>query len=258
MLGIEPWNLASPEQHAMAKYLMELCLVEYDMCHYAPSMIAAAALYLSLSIINNPCMKPVWTKSIQHYSRYNVGEVKPVAQKMAAVIKKLDSSKLERIRALFDEVAVEDLFDSEDKEEDDNVEQSDYDTDSEQEPDDDCSVAKQGKLTMDPTSRAEAASDSGVLTRSMVYSLNKEGLILELGKRGLQCSLDTTVVRLQAILLGILTEGEASDDPEGVGLVDRQAVPVRAEATIDLSHTLGTLLSESESLVANVPIVVTN
>nr|CAD7198609.1 unnamed protein product [Timema douglasi] len=39
---------ASSEQHAMAKYLMELCLVEYDLCHYAPSMIAAAALYLSL------------------------------------------------------------------------------------------------------------------------------------------------------------------------------------------------------------------
>nr|CAD7429840.1 unnamed protein product [Timema monikensis] len=89
---------ASSEQHAVAKYLMELCLVECDMCHYAPSMIAAAALYLSLSIINNPCMEPVWTKNIQHYSRYNVGEVEPVAKKLAAVVKKLDNSKLMAVK----------------------------------------------------------------------------------------------------------------------------------------------------------------
>merc|ERR1739838_945296 len=31
-------------QHNLAKYLMELCLPEYTMCHYRPSLIAAAAL----------------------------------------------------------------------------------------------------------------------------------------------------------------------------------------------------------------------
>nr|CAD7261827.1 unnamed protein product [Timema shepardi] len=96
----------------------------------------------------------------------------------------------------------------------------------------------QEKLTLDATPGGEAASGSGVLTRSMVYRINKEGLILELGKKGLQCSLDTTVVRLQDILLGILSEGESSDDAEGVELVDRQAVPIREEAPIDLSLTL--------------------
>ena len=39
---------ALPVHHVMAKYLLELCLVDYDMCHYAPSLISAAAIYLAL------------------------------------------------------------------------------------------------------------------------------------------------------------------------------------------------------------------
>lgn len=39
---------ALPVHHLMAKYLLELCLVDYDMCHYAPSLISAAAIYLAL------------------------------------------------------------------------------------------------------------------------------------------------------------------------------------------------------------------
>lgn len=39
---------ALPVHHAMAKYLLELSLIDYDMCHYAPSLISAAAIYLAL------------------------------------------------------------------------------------------------------------------------------------------------------------------------------------------------------------------
>lgn len=35
------------ERHTLAKYLMELTLVDYDMVHYRPSEIAAASLCLS-------------------------------------------------------------------------------------------------------------------------------------------------------------------------------------------------------------------
>ena len=35
------------EKHTLAKYLMELTLVDYDMVHYRPSEIAAASLCLS-------------------------------------------------------------------------------------------------------------------------------------------------------------------------------------------------------------------
>jgi len=36
------------QYHVMAEYLLELCLLDYDMCHYAPSLISAAAIYLAL------------------------------------------------------------------------------------------------------------------------------------------------------------------------------------------------------------------
>lgn len=38
---------ALPIHHTMAKYFLEQSLVHYEMCHYPPSLIAAAALYLA-------------------------------------------------------------------------------------------------------------------------------------------------------------------------------------------------------------------
>lgn len=38
---------ASPVHHTLAKYFMEQCLLSYEMSHHHPSLISAAALYLS-------------------------------------------------------------------------------------------------------------------------------------------------------------------------------------------------------------------
>lgn len=40
------------ERHTLAKYLMELTLIDYEMVHYRPSEIAAAALCLSQLLLN--------------------------------------------------------------------------------------------------------------------------------------------------------------------------------------------------------------
>lgn len=39
------------EQHTLAKYLMELTLIDYDMVHYHPSQVAAAASCLSQKVL---------------------------------------------------------------------------------------------------------------------------------------------------------------------------------------------------------------
>nr|CAD7199537.1 unnamed protein product [Timema douglasi] len=90
--------------------------------------------------------------------------------------------------------------------------------------------------TMDAAGEELAKEVEVVLSKTMVYKLNKEGLISELAKRGLQCSPDTTVVRLRAILLGVLAEGGVTGTAE---LDDDHAVPLRVDAPFDLSRALG-------------------
>ena len=41
------------EQHILAKYLMELTMLEYDMVHFPPSQIASGAFCLALKILDN-------------------------------------------------------------------------------------------------------------------------------------------------------------------------------------------------------------
>lgn len=41
------------EQHTLAKYLMELTLIDYDMVHYHPSQVAAAASCLSQKVLGH-------------------------------------------------------------------------------------------------------------------------------------------------------------------------------------------------------------
>ncbi len=40
------------ERHTLAKYLMELTLMDYEMVHFPPSMVASAALALTLKILD--------------------------------------------------------------------------------------------------------------------------------------------------------------------------------------------------------------
>ncbi|MGH0166057.1 UNVERIFIED_CONTAM: hypothetical protein FKN15_058889 [Acipenser sinensis] len=67
------------EQHTLAKYLMELTMVDYEMVHYPPSQIAAAALALTLNILN--CGE--WTPTLQHHMNYTESCLVPVMQHMA-------------------------------------------------------------------------------------------------------------------------------------------------------------------------------
>lgn len=83
---------ALPVQYAMAKYLMELCLVDYDMCHYAPSLISAAALYLALWLFHSE-KKGVWTKTLVHYTSYFFRDIEAVVKQVASVVVKASTSK---------------------------------------------------------------------------------------------------------------------------------------------------------------------
>uniref|UniRef100_A0A3B3BAZ6 G2/mitotic-specific cyclin-B2 n=1 Tax=Oryzias melastigma TaxID=30732 RepID=A0A3B3BAZ6_ORYME len=98
---------ADMEKHTLAKYLLELTLLDYHMVHYRPSEVAAAALCLSQLLLNGL----PWSLEQQHYSNYDEQHLKPIMQLMAknvvlvnegrskflAVKKKYSSSKLMKI-----------------------------------------------------------------------------------------------------------------------------------------------------------------
>ncbi|XP_072113242.1 G2/mitotic-specific cyclin-B1-like [Mobula birostris] len=69
----------SAEQHALAKYLMELTMGDYDMVHYPPSLIAAAAIHLAQKLFNSG----EWTPLLQYYLSYEEEDLLPVMQHMA-------------------------------------------------------------------------------------------------------------------------------------------------------------------------------
>uniref|UniRef100_A0A669DV88 Cyclin B2 n=1 Tax=Oreochromis niloticus TaxID=8128 RepID=A0A669DV88_ORENI len=95
------------ERHTLAKYLMELTLLDYNMVHYRPSEVAAASLCLSQLLLDGL----PWSPTQQHYSTYDEAHLKPVMQHIAknvvlvnegktkfqAVKKKYSSSKLLKI-----------------------------------------------------------------------------------------------------------------------------------------------------------------
>ncbi|CAL8378583.1 unnamed protein product [Boreogadus saida] len=95
------------EKHTLAKYLMELTLVDFAMVHYRPSEIAAASLCLSQLLLEDL----PWSPTQHHYATYDECHLKPIMQHMAknvvtvnggqtkfqAVKNKYSSSKLMKI-----------------------------------------------------------------------------------------------------------------------------------------------------------------
>ncbi|NXJ75461.1 CCNB2 protein, partial [Trogon melanurus] len=95
---------ADAKQHTLAKYLMELTLVDYDMVHHRPSEIAAAALCLSQKVLG----LNEWGTKQQYYTGYaedglvmtmkhmakNVVKVNEKLTKYTAIKNKYASSKL--------------------------------------------------------------------------------------------------------------------------------------------------------------------
>ncbi|KAK7170524.1 hypothetical protein R3I94_000657 [Phoxinus phoxinus] len=101
---------ANAEKHTLAKYFLELTLLDYDMVHYKPSESAAAALCLSQLVLDGQ----KWSPTQQHYSTYDEAHLKPIMQHIAknvvavneglskhvTVKKKYSSSRLMKISLL--------------------------------------------------------------------------------------------------------------------------------------------------------------
>ncbi|XP_029431059.1 G2/mitotic-specific cyclin-B2 isoform X1 [Rhinatrema bivittatum] len=79
---------ADVKQHTLAKYLMELTLVDYDMVHFLPSEIAAAALCLSQKILG----QGTWDLTQQYYTGYTEDGLMLIMKHMAKNVVKVNEN----------------------------------------------------------------------------------------------------------------------------------------------------------------------
>jgi len=81
--------------HTLAKYIMELSLGSYNMCSVPPSVLAASALALAMrSLDSKSRLASVWSSTLQHYTQYDLPQLKPVIQQLANILVTAPTAKL--------------------------------------------------------------------------------------------------------------------------------------------------------------------
>ncbi|XP_062483142.1 G2/mitotic-specific cyclin-B2 [Pezoporus occidentalis] len=79
---------ADAKQHTLAKYLMELTLIDYDMVHHRPSEIAAAALCLSRKLLGHN----KWDAKQEYYTGYTEDSLEMTMKHMAKNVFKVNEN----------------------------------------------------------------------------------------------------------------------------------------------------------------------
>jgi len=87
-------------EHSVSKYILELCLMDYSQVSIPASMSSAAALHLSL-ILLEPNHSSVWNPSLEYYSGYSSASLMPVVRRMAAVLVNAESHRLQAVRTKY-------------------------------------------------------------------------------------------------------------------------------------------------------------
>jgi len=88
-------------QHSLAKFAIELALVEYELVPVPGSKLAASALCLSLMLLEpQERQSSVWNETLVYYSGYSKEELMPTVSRLAKTISGsfLKSNKMEAIR----------------------------------------------------------------------------------------------------------------------------------------------------------------
>jgi len=85
--------------HTLAKYVMELSLVDYTMIAEPPSRLAAAALALSIRILDPEMMsmEDVWTRALEYYTKYQLHELNNTVKKLAGLLVAAPTAKLSAV-----------------------------------------------------------------------------------------------------------------------------------------------------------------
>mmetsp|Transcript_28877 Transcript_28877/g.51463 ORF Transcript_28877/g.51463 Transcript_28877/m.51463 type:complete len:321 (+) Transcript_28877:23-985(+) len=93
-------NLAGLDEQSqlLSQYLCELSLVEYKMLRYAPSLLAAASIYLTLKIARRDV---VWPVVLAEHSRYRDMALRQCAKDLCILLQGVEKCTLQAVRKKF-------------------------------------------------------------------------------------------------------------------------------------------------------------
>jgi len=87
---------AGASVHTLAKYIMELAMVQYDLVATPPSIIAAASLMLALRLTRGKAegsLSLVWTPTLVQYTGYALEELRNTVIRLAKVVATVRENK---------------------------------------------------------------------------------------------------------------------------------------------------------------------
>merc|ERR1711942_337401 len=90
-------------QHSLAKYTLEVCLLDFSLVNVSGSLLSSAALCLSLLILGKSAsLDTVWSPPLEYYSGYSAEEVMAVIPRMASNVYKMNrNNKLQAVRTKY-------------------------------------------------------------------------------------------------------------------------------------------------------------
>ncbi|CAH1439602.1 unnamed protein product [Lactuca virosa] len=86
----------SMQLECLASYISELSLLEYNMLCYAPSLVAASAIFLARFVLV-PSKKP-WDSTLRHYTRYQPSDLSECVKALHTLVCECPNSSLPAIR----------------------------------------------------------------------------------------------------------------------------------------------------------------
>jgi len=89
--------VADAKKHTLAKYFLELILIDYNTSRIMPSKIAAASLYLAGKLLENA----EWTDTLAYYSSYDEDDLCSTVKSIAKLIAKAETSKFQASRTKY-------------------------------------------------------------------------------------------------------------------------------------------------------------
>lgn len=100
---------ADKVMHNLAKYFLELTIVEYDLAFLPGNLRAVMALCLSRAIcMETPLLEKVWCDKIEYISGYKLDNIRPHLQVLARAAYRQNSPS--KYRAVFNKYRLDDLY----------------------------------------------------------------------------------------------------------------------------------------------------